>query len=127
MDVYRPARPGKARAVRRISPAYPGRPGNVMVYVRLDISEARQSSDMTNDELRESMEQARALTSMHPPRNVALVLEQYKRELLKEINNRPDVKVSENTERQPVELTDADIAAPDNHATVRSEEHTSEL
>ena len=70
-----------------------------MVYVRLDISETRRPSDMTDDELRESIEQARALTEICPPRNVALVLEQYKRELLKEINGRPDVKVSENTER----------------------------
>jgi hypothetical protein len=55
---------------------------------------------------------------MQPPRSVALVLEQYKRELLKEINNRPDVKVSENTERQPAELTDAEIAEAIDHTTV---------
>jgi hypothetical protein len=58
---------------------------------------------------------------MCPPRNVTLVLEQYKRELLKEINSRPDIKVSENTERQPTKLTGPEIAeAIDRAAVLRS-------
>jgi hypothetical protein len=38
-----------------------------MVYVRLDISETRRPSDVTDDELRESIEQASAAASYVGP------------------------------------------------------------
>jgi hypothetical protein len=83
--------------------------------MRMDIvmGDSRPACKLDDEEIRHSLDSARALLELRPPLSLCVVLSIYISELLREIHKRPGYHF---THRDPADLPDPDLAEAIEHA-----------